>query len=232
MSLLTIIQRTAVLLSIPSPSVVVGSSDSQVQQLFGLANEEGEELAKSHDWQALKRQQTFLALAQEEQTGVVPSDLDHFISNSFYNRTTQREVIGPITPQLWQAIEAQPQLNRVFLAFRMRDNSFLITPTPSADETVAYEYVTLNWATAANGDEKAEFDADTDTTSLSERLIRLGVRWRFLKSKGLNYSEDFDTYQRALQIEQARDGGSTKLNFTGANYYNVLVNLPEGNWPG
>jgi len=234
MSLLTIVQRTARLLSVPVPATVIGSTDAQVQQLYELANEEGDELSRRPDdgWQALKREYTFLSVADDDQTGALPTDIDYFIDNTFFDRTTRRELIGPITPQLWQAIKSQPQLNRVFLAWRMRDGKFLITPVPTANDTIAYEYLSTYWAEAANGDPKTQFDADTDIPVLPERLFQLGLRWRFLKSKNLDYAEDFATYEREVQKASARDGGSTRLDATGRNYYNTYNNIPLGNWPG
>jgi hypothetical protein len=233
LSLLTLIQTAANLLGIPSPSMVVGSTDAQVQQLLALANEEGLELAQSHNWQALKRQYTFLSVADEEQIDALPGDVNYFIDNTFFDRTTRRELLGPITPQIWQAIMAQPQLNRVFLAWRMRNGEFLITPTPSANDTIAYEYMSTYWVEAANGDPKTEFTADTDLTVLPERLHWLGVRWRFLKSKNLDYAEDFRTYETAKQMAQARDGGATRLNITGRDRFNPygFPNIPLGNFP-
>ena len=51
MSLLTIVQRVCRLVSLPVPTTVVTSTDLVVQQLYALANEEGEELADAYDWQ-------------------------------------------------------------------------------------------------------------------------------------------------------------------------------------
>ncbi len=104
-------------MSIPVPTEVVNSTDAQVQQLYALANEEGDELSGTYDWQVMRKQHLFNTVASAVQASAVPSDLDHFIANSFFNRTTMRYIYGPITPQEWQAIQAQPQLNRVFLAF-------------------------------------------------------------------------------------------------------------------
>jgi len=44
----------------------------------------------------------------------------------------------------------------------------------------------------------------------------------------------YRTYQTELQKLQARDGGSTQLNITGATTYGLFgfPNLPLGNWPG
>lgn len=232
MSLLSIVQKTARLLSVPVPVAVTTSTDEQVLLLWELANEEGEDLQKRHDWQLLTYQHTFTTDASAAQASALPADFDRFLANSMFNRSTMREVIGPITPQQWQAIQAQPQLNRVFLAFRMRAGGFLVTPDPSAGNTVAFEYISVNWAADASGNPKSEFTDDTDYGLLDERLIRLGLRWRFRKSKGLDYDQDFQTYERAVQEVSAADGGMTRLDVTGYTAYNVAPgNIPAGNWP-
>lgn len=232
MSLLTIVSRACRLLSIPVPSTVVASTDNQVLQLFELANEEGAELSSIGDWQVLREQYTFTTTADPEQTAAVPDDWQRFIANSFFNRTTRRSVIGPITPQQWQAIQAQPQLNRVFLAFIQRHGKFLITPTPAAGETIAYEYVSKNWAKTSDGTPIPYFVSDSDETYLDEWLFVLGLRWRFLKSKGLDYAEDFRTYQSQRTQVLAWDGGNGQINTTGDGQFLLSPNLPVGSFPG
>ena len=230
MSLLTIVQRVCRLVSLPVPSEVVNSTDLTVQQLYELANEEGEELADAYDWQKLRRQHLFDTVATAAQVSAVPADWNRFISNSFFNRSTRRSVIGPITPQQWQAIQAQPQLNRVFLAFIERDGQFLITPSPSANEEIAYEYVSKNWARSAAGVPQDSFLADTDGTYLDERLIGLGVRWRWKAANGLDYGEDYRTYQTERNQKMARDGGNTEISTTGDAEYVLSPNIPDGNF--
>jgi hypothetical protein len=241
MSLLSTVQAACRLLSIPVPSVVSTSTDTQIQLLFELANEEGQEQARRYDWSLLTREWTFTSSAQTAQVGALPPDFDHFLHDTMFDRTTRRQVIFPITPQVWQAIQSQPQLNRVFLAGRLRGNgtttppsiAFIITPTPSSGDTVAYEYVTDNWATDAGGSPQTAYMTDTDVALLDESLIKLGLRWRFRKSKGLDYAEDFRTYETQVTIKEARDGGSTQLNTTGQTVYNNFwPNLPLGNFPG
>lgn len=232
MSLLSLLQRSADLLSLARPASVIGSSDQQVRNLYALAIEEAKDLASSHNWQTLIREATFTTTAAAEQTGAVPGDLDRFIPNSFFNRSTRRPVLGPITPQLWQGIQANPQLNRVFLAFRERDGAFLVTPTPPAGQTIAYEYVTTKWARKSDASvDYTEWQADTDITYLDEWLITLGVRWRWKKSKGLPYGEDFDTYEKQRDQNRGRDGAAGAISLTGREYQlGILPNLPEGNW--
>ncbi len=59
MSLLSLTQSVCRLLSIPVPTVVATSTDTQIQLLFELANEEGQELARSYDWVILTREWEF-----------------------------------------------------------------------------------------------------------------------------------------------------------------------------
>lgn len=215
----------------PVPVTVTGSTDVTISQMFALANEEGADLAASHDWQILRKQWELSTTGTTEQPGWLPDDIDHFIFNTSFDRTTQRRVIGPITPQMWQAIQAQPQLNRVFLAWIQRGGKILVTPTPSVGDDVAYEYITVNWCAAQDGTPQDQYILDTDTAVIDERLIRLGVRWRYLSAKGLDYSEAFRTYEYQKQIVQARDGGNTVLNAGGYTIFDYS-NVPIGSFPG
>jgi len=229
-TLLTLIQDSCDLLGLRRPSQVIGSTDDQVRQLLAIANEEGKSLLKSFQWQKRTRQQTFTTIDAAIQPDAVPEDCEKLIPNSFFNRTTRRPVLGPVTPQLWQNIQANPQINRVILAYRQRENEFLVTPNPPAGQVVAFEYITKNWVLGADGILKySRWMADNDTSYLEEEQMKLGVRWRWKKTKGLPYGEDYDTYKDQLQILQANDGGSTVLNLTGGGNW-VYVgnpNVPE-----
>jgi len=232
MSLLTVVQNAADLLGLERPPSVIGSADQQVRQLYALAIEEAEELHSQYNWQALTREQTFTSTAAAAQTSAFPADFSRFLNSTFFDRNTRRPVLGPITPQLWQGIQANPQLNRVFLAFRERNGQFLVTPTPNGTDTIAYEYITSKWArNAALTTDYTVWQADDDTSYLDESLIKLGIRWRFKKSKGLPYGEDFDTYERQRDQKRAQDGGASTISMTGREYQlGILPNLPEGNW--
>lgn len=231
MTVLTIIQSVADRIGIPRPSAVVSSSDQQVRQLFALLNEGGVELSKRADWQVLTTEWTFLTVAADEQTNTpIPTDLDRFLADSFYDRTLSRKLIGPITPQEWQAVKARPQFSRVYLAFRERDNTVLITPPPPADHLIAYEYISKNWAKSSANVGKEMFTSDDDTSYLSEELLKLDLRWRWKQAKGLEYGEDMDTFERALQREAGNDGAARMLSIGGTDQaiYPLGINLPEG----
>lgn len=222
MTVLSVIQDACDRLSLTRPSMVVTSADLQVRQLFGLLKEGAEALSKyggqdgDMGWQALTVEQTFITVAQAEQTNSpVPADFRRFIPNSFFNRTTNRPISGPLTPQQWQQKQARPSISQVYLAFRQRQGDFLISPTPTAGETIAYEYVSKYWAVSSAGQAKATFTSDDDTSYLDEELLILDLKWRFKEAKGLDYGEDMATFERAKLAAFGSDGGATALNIGG-----------------
>jgi hypothetical protein len=123
----------------------------------------------------------------------------------------------------------------LYLAYRERAGTFLLMAgggdVPTAGETIAYEYVSSYWAQSSASVAKAQFTSDDDTSYLDEELITLGVIWRFKAAKGLDYGEDFATYERALATAKGEDGGSTMLNIGGpmTPLPPERANLPEGN---
>lgn len=211
MSLLTLIQNAQDRLSLERTSAVVASNDDTVRQLYGLAQQEGKELARAGSWQALTAEKTFTTVAAAAQTSSVASDFDWYIPETMFNRTTRRYVAGPLTNAQWQLAQAS-LVTLVNPAFRIRLGTIYMSPTPSAGDTVAYEYITKNWCQTSGGTGQAAWAADTDTALLDEELHTLGVVWRFKKSKGLDYSEDFTTYEIQVAKALIRDGGRPRLS--------------------
>lgn len=222
MSLLTLIQKTCNRLSLTQPSVVVTSTDLLVRQLYGLANEAGEAMSKRGDpgWQSLTEEWTFVTSATDAQTNMpLPPDFRDFVPDSFFNRTTVRKIVGPLTPQQWQRFKARPEGATIYLAYRERAGSFLLTggggTVPPAGQTIAYEYISSYWARSSAGQAKAQFTSDDDGTFLDEELLILDLKWRWLAAKGLDYAEDMATAEREIAKALGGDGGAGTLNIGG-----------------
>lgn len=232
MTCLSIVKQVCGRLSLTVPTAVVGSTDSQLVQLLTLLNKAGHDLGQAYNWQALTVEQTFTTTNTPAQDAAIPDDLDRFVANSFYNRTTRRPVSGPLTSIQWQALQAIPAANTVYLMFRERQGQFLVSPTPPAGQEIAYEYVSSNWAKSAAGDPQSEFLADTDLAYLDESLLADALVWMFLRAKGLSYAEEMTTFERNLEQQMGRDGGSSQLTLTPQPIDLSRVNLPDGDWPG
>lgn len=231
MTVLSIVQNACRELSLDVPAEVFASTNDIVVQLRGLLRRELHELARRANWTKLIKEQTFTTVAQDLQTGAVPSDFDYYLNDTMMNRTTSRVVLGPMSEVEWQREKAGPIYSSVHDAFRFRGGDILITPTPAAGDTIAFEYFTTNIAEDSGGTGKADFTADDDVAVLDEDIIELGLIWRFNRAKGFDYAEDFQNYEAAVAAAITRDGGAKRLDMTRSRvgqFYDV--NIPEGNW--
>lgn len=228
MTLLTMIQDTCDLLSIVRPASVINSTDQQVRQLLAIANEEGEELSDAGDWQELTKVLSFITVAAQAQPAFIPADYDYWLNNTFWNQTTRRPLIGPITPQVWEALQANLAYASIYQNWRMIGNQVYMFPAPSAGQTIAREYQSINWCQSAGAVGQSRWLADTDTGILSESLMKSGIRWRWNAAKGFPYQEHKDLYEQKRDQMLARDGGYTTIAMVGMTDYPWGVNLPEG----
>ena len=219
-SLLSIVQDVADRVGLVRPTAVIGASDPQVRQLLALCNQEGRTLARRHTWQAITKEKTFTTIASETQTGAVPADFDRIVTGTFYNRSADRPVYGPMSALEWADYKGG-RSSVVFHAFRLRGDAMLLAPTPGAGESLAYEYISTYWAGEAS-DTTPTLDAwlqDTDIPFLDAELMTLGTCWRFQKSRGLEYAETYQEYEFLLAQLTGRDGGARTLSMQETQRY-------------
>lgn len=233
MSLLTTVQSAADLVGIPRPTTVVSSTDQQVRQLYSIANEAGTTLASDPNlgWQILITEDTFLTTAAATQAGAVPSDWGSFVHDSMWNRSQSRQVWGPISPQDWQMILANGPIGVIDSYFRLRGGLFMLTPAPPAGQTIAYEYISLNWCANNLLVPQSSYTADNDVARISERLIKLRMVWMFKQAKGLDYAEDMTTYEREYGKYISKDKGLQTLSLSRPSMGLHGPYVPDGNFP-
>ncbi len=214
MSLLTIVQAACDRLGIARPTVVMASTDDTIRVMRALATQEGRELAARASWQRLTIRTSFTTLAQQVQTGAVPADFARFVPDTAWNETRRLPMVGPMTPQDWQAMAVNDNGSDANLYFRVRGGDLMLLPTPSAGDTVSYEYVSSYWVdTDADGLGEADaWVADTNTSLLSEELLTLGVAWRWLKRNRLQFADEYAEYTALVGQAIGRDGGRRTIN--------------------
>lgn len=230
MTALTIVGQACARLGITAPTALFSSTDDQIIQLRNLMNQEGAELGKGgptdHAWGILTTEKTFTTTAAAIQTSAVPTDFGWFINDTMWNRTARIKMVGPVGADEWQNYQAISLIALPNAVFRFRGGNLIIYPTPVAGQTAAYEYVSKYWASGS----QSAMTADSDTALLDETLITLGVIWRFLAAKGLDYAETFRTYQMEVTKAIGRDGGRRKLNLAGTAQNQFNGNIPDGSW--
>lgn len=233
MSLLTIVQGACGQLNLVQPSAVVAAVDLQTLQLLALARSGGKEVARRFDWQILTKEGTFNTAATEIQVTSVTTTFPNFariIDGTMFDRTQHRPIRGPLNEQQWQMRKAAAAQVGVELYFRIRGDSILFHPTPPASDAVYFEYISNKWCQSSGASLQAGWLADTDTALIDEELLRLDLVWRWLRAKGLDYAEEFRTFELAAIDIFGPDGGRAVVDMTGDTSAQWGVNLPDGNW--
>lgn len=217
------------------PPTLIASGGDLGRQLAALANTTGRDLmTRGYDWQALRTEGTFTTVASETQVANVKTTfpyLKKFLDNTMWNRTTQRRIIGPVTPQSWNRYKAD-SLSPATELWQLRGNKILFPSVPTAGQSVYFEYVDKRFVQSNDGmTYKEAFTDDSDIPRLDDYLFVLGVRWRFLQKKGMEYGEVFRQYEDYVSAMISSDKPSETVSI---NPYQRTegfdTQIPDGNW--
>ena len=231
MTLLTIVQNSCDIIGLTRPSVVIASQDQNVRTLLALAQVEGRELLDRYSWPATQIEKTHTSLAAELQgvmTTLAPG-FSYITSGTFWDRTLTQPLTGPLSPIEWQALKARTATGP-YPSYRLFGGKLYAYPAPSAGNTWVFEYQSTYFCQSSAGANQSAWAVDTDVGVLDENLMELGIVWRFKKKNGLDYSEDFRSYEQKLANETSRAGGRRVLDMSGMGSAARGVYVSEGSW--
>ncbi len=261
------------------PASVVGNTNQDVVQTLALVNVEAQQMAREHQWQALRTQYLFTALyysytgdatinsanltnmssivgldstfavtglgvpqdsyvssavgttvtmnqvatstpaAQSTYTFskvrfVPPADFDRPVDRTQWDKSKHWEMLGPITAQQEEWLRSGYISTGPRIRYWMQQGMFQIWPPLGVTESLSYEYMSKNWiiATAATQPSKELFTADTDTCIFPDPLMRALIRLKYFEVKGFDTSAYLKSYNSALDIAKAMDGGNMTLS--------------------
>lgn len=230
MSLLTVTQYFCARNGMPVPSSVIGTSDTNVLQVLRLLEEEGNDLAKRGNWNVLAREAAHTTVATEDQGAIdtiAPTFYRHIVNDTIWDRTNLLPVY-PVSEQEYQAIKGTTSSVTPY-RYLLRTNKLLVTPTPTAGLSWYFTYMSAAWI--LNGTTpKQYFVADTDTMLLPEDLLLQGLRWRYLREKGLEYAELFATYEKQVAYALSHEKPRTRLNASFSTNRAPGIYVPSGSW--
>lgn len=161
----------------------------------------------------------------------LPSDFEYFALQTFWDNAYRWELLGAISAQEKQILRygvTAPVVNRTFY---IRNNKMWLVPTPTTNgDLIAYDYYSNAWCQSAGGTAQTEWTADTDTYLLDEDCFIQGMKWRYLRAKGLNYDQEYADYESDKARVISRTGGERVLSLTGGSHFNRFIdgcNIPE-----
>lgn len=223
MTVLSACQSAAVRLLSVRPTSIFSSSEKFEMELADLATETAVSIAKAHDWQTLTTLATLTGDGSDTAFDL-PSDYDRMINDGNVHSATFSTGIFRRAADLDEWIYLQDNLptgvpgNWIVLGGQMQ-----ILPAMASTETARFYYVS-NKIITGEGGTKVAFTADQDEFLLPERLLTLGLIWRWRAQKRMEYSEDMQNYEIALSEEIKRDKGARILKI-GVQRYPANVRL-------
>lgn len=235
MSVLSIIQSHCRLHALTIPNNVISSTDTGVQQLYGVLADLLDELVNESKFNVITLEALFVASAGEDQGSMqmlAPSGYQFAYPETFFDRTLRRPLYGPLSETEWQQIKAVPNPGP-FYKFRIKGDRLLIAPAPTAPlSTIAFEYASSWCVKSVTGEMKAAITADTDEFVFPDRILKRGLAFRWKQIKGLPYQEDEAAYYNLLNNYIARDKSKPRINVAEPQQPDIRpgVFVPSGNW--
>lgn len=226
MAILGALQSASLALVGRKPQAFYGSAELFESEIADLANEVAEDIARYQDWQAL---QGVATLAGDGTT----TDFD---LPADYARMMKDSTVRPDRSRLWGYFR-YPDLNSFLIdqdgGFRGVPGGWVISGDkmrfyPAPKGAAVFPYVRATWAVAEDGTTKRAFDADTDSFVLPDRLVKLGLIWRWREQKKLDAAGDQEAFVKALDEYATSDAGSRTYRYRG--YSRFPGTHPA--WPG
>lgn len=233
---LEIVQEHCANIGLVQPNTAVSSSDISIIQMLSILNEEGSKLARRHPWQLLTAEATFTATATASQgtiTSIIGANSNRFkvIDETMWNRTTRAIVLGPLPPAERQgrlAITTQGPYSEYYI----RGDTLYFDPPPSAGDQIYFEYETKNWVVSADSlTRRSRFTMDDDLPLFDDELLQAGLKWRWNKSKGLDYQEDFQDYEVMVANAITADATARRIKLDQISHgLRTGIFTPSGSW--
>lgn len=221
MAILPALQSAAIRLIGQKPGTFFGASGTFEMEICDLVNEVAQDIAKYQDWQALVRTATITG------TGVatgfdLPTDYDRMLGSA---------VVQDATNWAWGYQRIHDYSSFMELTARgfspfpggwiISGGQMKFAPAPALNNSAQYPYVTANWAVGSDDVGKPAFTADTDRFLLAERLLTLGLVWRWRENKSLACTGDQEAFIKALDEIAAKDSGTR-----------IIRSNSRRGWPG
>jgi hypothetical protein len=223
MAILSAMASAGIRLMGQKPTTFFGASQKFEIEITDLVNEVAQDIAKYQDWQALTRVAVLNGDGGTTEFEL-PADYDHQLMDADVQRSGYAlwgySHIGNINDFL--ASSDSGWANTIPGGWIIYGDRMRFSPAPMGQ--ARFPYITKNWAVDAGLVDKPAFTSDSDTFLLPERLLTLGLVWRWRENKKLDASGDQEAFIKALDEYAGRDKGSNIIRHNGRRRWgNTIV---------
>lgn len=200
-TILDICKEVADLSATKRPINLFDETSQQETIFLSVAKSALDSMLRYGDWQELTKEGCLRTQAGKTQYIIAEFLPDFYclLNNTIYIKDSYERVIGAITPEQWMK-EKYFNNSNVHIKFKIQNGRFqFLTPPPSGirivfqyrSNNVVWDYKTF--------EEKSALTANTDVPIFDEYLIKLNILWRWLKRSGLDYTEEYEEYQKEVK---------------------------------
>lgn len=190
------------------PSTFFSSQDVFEQEMCDLGNDVATDLMKSYDWRVLTK--TYSIAGDGSTTEYdLPDDYDRMPKKAAITRAnwfdwnyTQTNDLDEWRSLLNGALAISPGFWIVL------DGKFQFHPAISAGETAEIFYISKNIVESSAGVQKPQFTTDEDALRVDERLLTLGIIWKWRELKGMPRPGDQENFEKAFAEITSNEKGS------------------------
>lgn len=208
MSVLTALQSASVRLIKRRPPAFFSSQGKFEMELADLANEVAVDIMQSHDWRALTVKQIMTGDG-EATSFILPEDYDRMVLGQSVNRPgwSGWEYSGVLSLDDWERLLAfGPKTDPG--SWIILGGAMQFCPAIPDQQIATFYYISSNVVRSSGGTPGKVFTMDTDRFVLDERLLTLGVTWRWRQQQRMDFSAEQDAYIKALSEIAGRDKGT------------------------
>lgn len=206
MTILSVLQLAMPLCGLAQPSQAVSSTDPNVIKFVALAQDIGDELRERFYWRNLNiggqitgDGTTTLFSLPSDWGGLSPGQ------SLFSSVYPLLDMPGPVSNETMASLKAS-NFAPTRPVWRIIGGTMEFFPALGAGEIVTFNYYSTNWVSNAAGlQRQPSFMLDSDFSMIDEIVLRRGLIWRWKASKGLDYAEDFRSYQMSLDRAAGRE---------------------------
>lgn len=200
-TILEICREVADLAAVKRPNDLF-NSDSQHESIFlSVAKSALDSLLRYGDWEELTKEGC-LYIIEGKSSYIIKQFAPDFyclLNNTIFIKDLHERVVGAITPQQWMKEKyfASPANG---IKFNIQNGRFKFLNPPPAGLKIVFQYRSDNIVWDFNTfEEKSMLTANTDVPVFDEYVVKLSILWRWLKRNGLDYTEEFNEYERELK---------------------------------
>lgn len=233
-SLLQIVQAVTGELKIGvTPTVVISSTDSEVQLIRSLVIAACDELTQDYDWEELMYIGSF-TLVEGQTAYPQPSDFVRMMDNTMWNEAQHLRILGPQSAETWARLTRGVVNSGPRYQFRLQGNNFNFIPVPgNSGDVIQYDYISSQYVIdAGTGAAKRDFESDADRTFFGDRLLIDCVKLKYLETNGFDSSAVYSDFMRSLASTRSANQAGGTLSLLGAQGERLIdtYNLPDGSY--